>query len=123
MAFVVRLKTPLGLTSAAAACGTACASETTIPFRTSFSALATFSGVMKLVVPLDSCPTGAHLPHVLNSVRHFSYCALSAAVSLRSRRRGSLWGWCCLDPSNHTRDHHDSTYGNGRQTIAHSLLH
>ena len=44
-------------------------------------ALATFSGVIRLVVPLDSCPTGAHLPQVLNSVRQRSYWARSAAVS------------------------------------------
>jgi hypothetical protein len=37
--------------------------------------------VMKLVVPLDSCPNGAHLPQVLNSVRHCSYWVRSAAVS------------------------------------------
>ena len=30
---------------------------------------------------VDSWPTGAHFPHVLNSVRQRSYCARSAAVS------------------------------------------
>src|SRR5262249_7097033 len=51
------------------------------PSLASFMALATFSGVMRLEVPLDSCPNGAHLPQVLNSVRHCSYWARSAAVS------------------------------------------
>src|SRR5229473_3170443 len=81
MALVTRWKTPGGPTSAAAVCGSAWASDTTTPSRASFIALATFSGVMRFVVPLDSCPNGAHLPQVLNSVRHCSYWARSAAVS------------------------------------------
>src|SRR5216684_5120767 len=81
MLFVTRWKTPGGPTSAAAVCGSACASDTTIPSFTSLIALATFCGVIRLVVPFDSCPNGAHLPQVLNSVRHFSYWARSAAVS------------------------------------------
>src|SRR5215475_15093386 len=91
MAFVVRWKTPGGATSAAAVCGSAWASDTTIPSLASFMALATFSGVMRLEVPLDSCPNGAHLPQVLNSVRHCSYWDRSAAVS------GGAFGagWAC----------------------------
>src|SRR5580704_3641986 len=81
MPLVVRWKTAAGATSATAVCGSAWASDTTVPSFTSRSALATFSGVMRLVVPFDSCPTGAHLPQVLNSVRHLSYWARSAAVS------------------------------------------
>src|SRR5712671_2428922 len=81
MALVTRWKTPGGPTSAAAVCGSAWASDTTTPSRASLMALATFSGVMRFVVPLDSCPNGAHLPQVLNSVRHFSYWARSTAVS------------------------------------------
>src|SRR6266404_100410 len=81
MALVTRWKTPGGPTSAAAVCGSAWASDTTTPSRASLMALATFSGVMRFVVPLDSCPNGAHLPQVLNSVRHCSYWARSAAVS------------------------------------------
>src|SRR5712671_623827 len=81
MALVTRWKTPGGPTSAAAVCGSAWASDTTTPSRASFMALATFSGVMRFVVPFESCPNGAHLPQVLNSVRHCSYWARSAAVS------------------------------------------
>src|ERR1700716_1714117 len=80
MALVTRWKMPAAPTSAATVCGLACASDTTIPFFTSLIALATFSGVIRLVVPLDSCPIGAHLPQVLNSVRHCSYWARSATV-------------------------------------------
>ena len=52
-----------------------------MPSFTSLFASSTFCGVMKLVVPVDSWPTGAQRPQVLNSVRHFSYWARSAAVS------------------------------------------
>src|SRR5437870_5494754 len=44
-------------------------------------ALCTFWGVISVEVPLLSCPTGAHFPHVLKSFRHCSYCARSAALS------------------------------------------
>src|SRR5262245_50307479 len=81
MPSVVRLKRPLGPTSAPTCCGSACASDTTLPLFTSFIALCTFSGVIRLVVPLLSCPTGAHLPQVLKSFRHCSYCCRIAAVS------------------------------------------
>ena len=62
-----------------------------MPFFTSFSALCTFSGVMSAVVPLLSWPTGAHLPHVLKSLRHCSYCCRSIAVS----GGGGPAGACC----------------------------
>src|SRR5215468_9464122 len=94
MALVTRWKTPGGPTSAAAVCGSAWASDTTTPSRASFIALATFSGVMRFVVPLDSCPNGAHRPQVLNSVRHFSYWARSAAVSGGATGAGA-WGAGC----------------------------
>ena len=67
-----------------------------MPFLTRRRALATFCGVIRFVAPVDSWPTGAHFPQVLNSVRQRSYCARSAAVSggggrgrrLRDTRRG-----------------------------------
>src|SRR4029453_15501172 len=88
---VVRLNKPFGPTSAATCCGSACASDTAMPFFTSFIALCTFSGVIKLVVPLLSCPTGPHFPHVLKSFRHCSYCCRSMAVS----GGGGPAGACC----------------------------
>src|SRR5437016_12065265 len=94
MALVVRRKRPAGATSAAATCGSACASDTTIPSFASRIALATFSGVIRLVVPLDSCPTGAHLPQVLNSVRQRSYWARSAAVSGGATGAGEAGAGC-----------------------------
>src|SRR5262245_33301749 len=91
MPSVVRLKRPLGPTSAATCCGSACASDTTMPLLASFNALCTFSGVIRLVVPLLSCPIGAHLPQVLKSFRHCSYCCRIAAVS----GGGGPAGACC----------------------------
>src|SRR5436190_7839135 len=81
MPSVVRWKRPCGPTSAATCCGSACASDTTMPLLASFIALCTFSGVIRLVVPLLSWPIGAHLPHVLKSFLHWSYCCRSVAVS------------------------------------------
>ena len=68
------------------------------------SGLCTFRGVISVEVPLLSCPTGAHFPHVLKSFRHCSYCArLSGPVVShggfvsRDRRCQTLWiiwaGW------------------------------
>src|SRR5688572_22052011 len=89
MALVTRRNRPASATSAAATCGSSCASDTTIPFRARRRALATFCGVIRLVAPRDSWPTGAHLPQVLNSVRQRSYCARSAAVSAGAAGAGA----------------------------------
>jgi hypothetical protein len=99
IALVTRWNTPGARTSAAATCGSLCASGTTMPSFTSLFASRTFWGVMKFVVPLDSSPTGAQRPQVLNSVRHFSYWARSAAVSGGAGGEGACAagaGWALL---------------------------
>jgi hypothetical protein len=68
--------------------------KTTIPSRASLKALTTFSRVTRLVVPLYSCPTGAHRPQVFNAVRHFSYWARSAAVSGGAAGACAAARWC-----------------------------